>query len=185
MKTPHFNGPDYSPESDHERLAGQHERIRDLMLDGRWRTLQEIQAVTEDPESSISAQLRHLRKPRFGSHHVDKRRRGDGGSWEYKVYPAGTNEGVAIGGNGAAVGPPTKAQARQIRADLFAMRRKALEHKEEFEFKYPGAARALFLYLEYLAGDRGKVCPECSRPVGRTHEGMWCPEHGIVEVQDG
>jgi hypothetical protein len=84
---PHFNGPDYDPALDHDRLINQVDRIRALMLDGRWRTLYEIRILTGDPEASISAQLRHLRKPRFGSYLVDKRRRGKGksGLFEYRL----------------------------------------------------------------------------------------------------
>jgi hypothetical protein len=82
-----FNGPDYSPSLDKERLTDQHFRIRHLMLDGRWRTLGEIEDLLGYPQASISAQLRHLRKPRFGAFIVDKRRRGHGraGLWEYRV----------------------------------------------------------------------------------------------------
>lgn len=82
-----FNGPDYEPEFDQARLTGQIERIYNLMIDGRWRTLQEIEQATRDPQSSISAQLRHLRKKRFGSHIIEKRRRGDrtNGLFEYKL----------------------------------------------------------------------------------------------------
>ena len=82
-----FNGPDYDPKYDQKRLTGQIKRVYDLMIDGRWRTLGEIAQETHDPEASISAQLRHLRKPRFGSHLVDKRRRGDEkrGLYEYKL----------------------------------------------------------------------------------------------------
>jgi hypothetical protein len=74
---PHFNGPDYEPDRDHRRLSKQSDRILDLMIDGRWRTVAEIAAATNDPENSIQAQLRHLRKPRFGSYIVEKKRRGD------------------------------------------------------------------------------------------------------------
>ena len=86
---PHFNGPAYSPKHDHARLTGQIARIRALMLDGCWRTLSEIEAATGDPAASISAQLRHLRKPKFGSHRVDKRTRGQrsAGLYEYRVAP--------------------------------------------------------------------------------------------------
>lgn len=84
---PHFNGSDYQPELDFDRLSTQLDRILDLMIDGNWRTLDEISRATGDPSASISAQLRHLRKPRFGSYTVDKRRRGTriAGLFEYKV----------------------------------------------------------------------------------------------------
>jgi len=82
-----FNGPDYIPEFDQERLTGQIKRIYELMIDGIWRTLSEIEYATNDPQSSISAQLRHLRKDRFGGHLVEKRRRGESsrGLFEYKL----------------------------------------------------------------------------------------------------
>lgn len=82
-----FTGSDYSPKDDAKRLLKQHEVIRDLMLDGEWRTLTEIKDLTGYPESSISAQLRHLRKERFGGYIVDKQRRGDrsSGLFEYSV----------------------------------------------------------------------------------------------------
>jgi hypothetical protein len=67
-----FNGPDYDPQLDNERLSQQHARIRDLMLDARWRTLSEIAYATGYSTASISAQLRHLRKPRFGGYTVEK-----------------------------------------------------------------------------------------------------------------
>jgi hypothetical protein len=86
---PQFNGADYQPAVDHARLAGQILRIWDLMVDGRWRTLAEIETTTGDPQASISAQLRHLRKPRFGEHQIERRRRGDEhiGLYEYRLIP--------------------------------------------------------------------------------------------------
>lgn len=84
-----FNGPEFSPEIDATRLRAQHDRIRVLMLDGKWRTLSEIESITRDPVASISAQLRHLRKTRFGSYQVERRARGDRthGLFEYRVLP--------------------------------------------------------------------------------------------------
>lgn len=82
-----FNGPAYEPEWDRERLTGQIKRIYGLMTDHQWRTLREISAATHDPPASISAQLRHLRKQRFGSHTINRRRRGDehAGLFEYQL----------------------------------------------------------------------------------------------------
>jgi len=84
---PHYNGPDYEPELDLTRLAGQTLRVFNLMRDGRYRTLDEIANVTGDPAASVSAQLRHLRKQRFGGHQVLKQRRGERsvGLFEYKL----------------------------------------------------------------------------------------------------
>jgi len=67
-----FDGSDYVRERDDARLTGQLLRVWECMQDGRWRTLKQIAEITKDPEASISAQLRHLRKKRFGSHEVEK-----------------------------------------------------------------------------------------------------------------
>ena len=82
-----FNGPTYQPEHDQARLTGQCQRVFDLMRDGQWRTLDEIASLVNAPAASVSAQLRHLRKERFGGHEVSKRARGDRGSglWEYRL----------------------------------------------------------------------------------------------------
>ena len=44
--------------------------------------------MTDDPHASISAQLRHLRKEKFGSYNIEKRPRGDrsNGLWEYRLW---------------------------------------------------------------------------------------------------
>lgn len=83
----HFDGSDYVKEFDQERLTGQLKRIYALMKDGKYRTLREIEDLTNAPQSSISAQLRHLRKERFGSHTVNKKSRGDrtNGLFEYQL----------------------------------------------------------------------------------------------------
>jgi len=82
-----FDGPAYCPQLDKERLTRQLGRIHDLMIDGQWRTLSEIATITGDHEASISADLRHLRKERFGRFIVNKQRRGnkEQGLWEYQV----------------------------------------------------------------------------------------------------
>ncbi len=91
-----FNGPDYEADADNARLTGQILRVFDLMRDGVWRTLGEISEATEDPQSSVSAQLRHLRKERFGAHTVNKRRRGnrDAGLFEYQLITATSRAAV-------------------------------------------------------------------------------------------
>lgn len=54
------------------------------MKDGAWRTLSQIEAITGEPQASISAQLRHARKKRFGQHVVNKRYCGNG-LFEYSL----------------------------------------------------------------------------------------------------
>jgi len=79
-------------------LRRQKEVIRDVMLSAgqcaTWLTLDELAKLTHYPPASISAQLRHMRKPRFGAYEVVKRcRTGDkamraegfGTVWEYSV----------------------------------------------------------------------------------------------------
>jgi hypothetical protein len=67
-----FNGADYDHARDQKRLSVQLMRVWNVMSDGAWRTLAEISQLTGDPPASISAQLRHLRKSRFGCHEVRK-----------------------------------------------------------------------------------------------------------------
>ena len=87
IATARFDGSDYEPAQDNARLSGQIRRIYGLMSDGQWRTLREVEEVTGDPQSSVSAQLRHLRKVRFGAHVIEKRPRGDraAGLFEYRL----------------------------------------------------------------------------------------------------
>ena len=75
----------------------QREAVRDVMLEARrfcaWLTLRQIARLTGYGEASISAQLRHLRKPQYGGFVVAKRCCGPGKSpaaacaprWEYKL----------------------------------------------------------------------------------------------------
>lgn len=86
--TVRFNGSDYQPARDNARLAGQMLRVFNLMQDGEWRTLREIADATGAPEASASAQLRHLKKPRFGGHTVEKRHDGNG-LYHYRLLAAG------------------------------------------------------------------------------------------------
>lgn len=81
---PEFNGHDYVSARDKARLSHQLERVFELMRDGQWRTLDGICQATGDPPASISAQLRHLRKARFGGYTVEKRHVGSG-LYEYRV----------------------------------------------------------------------------------------------------
>ena len=84
---PHFNGPAYVAERDWKRLSTQLSRVFYCMKDNRWRTLGEISTLTGDPEASVSAQLRHLRKERFGSHEVE-REHIKNGLYKYRLFPS-------------------------------------------------------------------------------------------------
>jgi hypothetical protein len=81
---PAFSGETYDAKQDHGRLAAQLVRVRTLMLDGQFRTLAEITAVTGDPQASVSARLRDLRKEDHGLYIVARRRRSKG-TFEYAI----------------------------------------------------------------------------------------------------
>lgn len=127
-----FAGDDYSHQLDHERLKTQLGRIHLVMSDGVWRTIDEIHAITSDPQASILAQLGHLRKERFGAYEVEKRQRGETrGLYEYRV-----------GEKGAGV--------PQVRQAVTAEQEKALR-----------AADELVTYMQHKDGcsaPRGKTC---------------------------
>lgn len=73
------------------------ERVRDFMLnmcrisEGRgWATLSEIEEMTGVHKACVCANLRHLRKTRYGSYIVDKRHRQNIGAYEYRVRERAT-----------------------------------------------------------------------------------------------
>lgn len=49
-------------------------RVFHVMKDSKWRTLKQISTLTKDPEPSVSARLRDLRKRKFGSFLVQRRK---------------------------------------------------------------------------------------------------------------
>jgi hypothetical protein len=79
----------------------QHELVRDVMVAsskyGLWLTLRQLARLTGYGEASISAQLRHLRKPEYGGFVVEKRCCYEGhighsghrgATWEYRLRAA-------------------------------------------------------------------------------------------------
>ena len=68
-----FNGNTYERSVDYHRLSSQIKIIREIMIDGKWRTLFELRELTGFSESSISAQLRNLRKEKFGMYTVNRK----------------------------------------------------------------------------------------------------------------
>jgi hypothetical protein len=81
------------------RLAAQNET---------WVTLAELAGKTKFPPASISAQLRHLRKARYGGWVVEKRRRewvSEQVVWEYRLAEGGVDRGKGSkGGKGEEIG---------------------------------------------------------------------------------
>jgi hypothetical protein len=80
------------------RLAAQYET---------WVTLAELAGKTKFPPASISAQLRHLRKEKYGGWGIEKRRRGwvtEELVWEYRLAEGGNGVSVSKGGKGEECG---------------------------------------------------------------------------------
>lgn len=75
---PHFDGDTFDPARDGERLFRSLAAIRQIMADGKWRTLKLIALRANCPEASASARLRDLRKAKFGGHKIERRHIGDG-----------------------------------------------------------------------------------------------------------
>jgi hypothetical protein len=85
-------------------VPNQREVLRDVLLGATqcdsWLTLHELAQLTQYAEASISAQLRHLRKVKYGRYVVDKRvRRGTvlhdvehRAIWEYRL-----RRGIQVG----------------------------------------------------------------------------------------
>ena len=81
-----FDGDTYDPPQDKHRLNKQYRDVWNVMLDGEPHTLSDLSRRTGYPEQSISARIRDFRKPRNGSHTVE-RHRVDGGLFEYTLKP--------------------------------------------------------------------------------------------------
>jgi hypothetical protein len=80
-----FDGSTLDQEQDGPRLHRQLNKVKAYMLAvGDWRTLYEIATYIGEPEASVSARLRDLRKEKFGSYTVERRRRSVG-LHEYRV----------------------------------------------------------------------------------------------------
>ena len=83
-----FDG-ETATKADEGRLWTQLTATKDLMSDGRWRTLYEIRLQLSAhygcpaSEAGISARLRDLRKAKHGAYQVERNR--CGAMWEYRV----------------------------------------------------------------------------------------------------
>lgn len=82
-----FDGATYEASEDRERLGKQLERVKLAMASGKWFTLAELAKVAHRSEASASARIRDLRKERFGSWTIE-RKRVSGGLFAYRrVFP--------------------------------------------------------------------------------------------------
>ncbi len=86
-----FDGDHYDHEIDCERLTGQMLDVLNCIIKKNsagslWWTVKEIEQETGHPQPSISAQIRNLRKPRFGGFHIEGRYKADNRRiFEYKL----------------------------------------------------------------------------------------------------
>ena len=78
------DGSTYEHPRDHERLAAQRTRVKAVVRDGQWHTLDGISTTTGDPPASVSARLRDFRKEKFGALTVERQYVADG-LWEYRL----------------------------------------------------------------------------------------------------
>lgn len=86
MSDPEFDGDDYQSDRDKPRLTGQIKDVITFMRDGLWHSVTQIAATTQHPEPSVSAQLRNLRKDRFGGHTIERKYAG-GGLYLFRLVP--------------------------------------------------------------------------------------------------
>lgn len=79
-----FDGATYEADQDCARLTGQLLDVYALLKNGGWWSLRELSNYAGCSEASASARLRDLRKTRFGSHVID-RKRVEGGLFAYRM----------------------------------------------------------------------------------------------------
>lgn len=77
------DGATYNADEDRGRLNRQARDVFLAMTDRQWHTLGGLSLRLGHPEASISARLRDLRKPRFGSHVIEREYAGNG-LWRYR-----------------------------------------------------------------------------------------------------
>lgn len=82
-----FDGATFEAALDLSRLSNQLEKVKAVLLTGKWFTLGELQGLCGGSEAGCSARLRDLRKTKFGGYTVESRRRGEpkAGLFEYRL----------------------------------------------------------------------------------------------------
>ncbi len=80
------HGPDITP-IELAKMTGARKQVFDIMIDGEWRHLQQIQDKMFDfaPEQSIGIYLRSFREPKYGGYKVEKRKLSPARVFEYRV----------------------------------------------------------------------------------------------------
>jgi len=67
-----FYGIGYIEERDHSRLKSKSQHVFEIMKDGQWYTLSDIEKMTGSPQASISAFIRGFRRQSNGGHTVER-----------------------------------------------------------------------------------------------------------------
>ena len=78
---PDIRGATYDEARDGKRLNAQCQRVFDVMKSGAWETLESISEQTRDPQASVSARLRDLRRHGF----TVEREYVERGLWKYRL----------------------------------------------------------------------------------------------------
>lgn len=84
---PDHDGETYVSHLDKSRLNSQLRRVFDIVCDEQWHLLEDLARLVGGSEAAVSARLRDLRKEKFGSYRVDRRRVGEShrGLFEYRL----------------------------------------------------------------------------------------------------
>lgn len=78
--------------------ASQREALREIMSDGKWYQVAELEALLEvrygihTIPTGLQARVRDFRKAKHGSHRVDAEPTERDGIWRFRLHPAGTHE---------------------------------------------------------------------------------------------
>ena len=79
-----FDGITYVASRDQARLSGQLAKVRSILADRQWHTLEELAEKSGGSVASASARIRDLRKAKFGSSTID-RKYFTNGVWHYRM----------------------------------------------------------------------------------------------------
>ena len=83
---PRFGGVTYEPAKDEVRLTKSLQKVKDILSEGRWITLDELARRAGCLQTSASARIRDLKKESFGSHKIEKKRSEvSDGLWLYRL----------------------------------------------------------------------------------------------------
>ena len=80
-----FDGRHFDAEKDQVRLTAQMKGVYETLKSRAWMTVSEIESETGYPQPSISAQLRNMRKEKFGALDVRGRYRAGTRIFEYRI----------------------------------------------------------------------------------------------------